>query len=59
MKTVTKTKKSRSRSINKDEEGLMGLSMLGLSGFHICELCEKKAVPAFFKKKRIRRAALA
>lgn len=59
MKTVIRTKKSRSKRIDKNKENLMGLSMLGLSGFHICNLCDKKAVPAFFKKKRTKRAVLA
>jgi hypothetical protein len=53
-----KSRKISSKIIKKDKEGLMGLSILGLSGFHICDLCDKKAVPAFFKKKRLKKAVL-
>ena len=57
MKKVTKAKKTGAK-INKNKESLMGLSMLGLSGFHICDIYNRKSAPVFFKRKREKKTAL-
>ena len=59
MRKVAKSRKHRSKHIDKDKEGLLGLSMLGLSGFHICDIHSKKTAPTLFRKRRIRKAVLA
>jgi len=58
MRMVAKTKKANSQRINKDKEGFLGLSMLGLSGFRICDICVKKSAPILFKQKRVKKAVL-
>ncbi len=58
MIVENKPEKKDLKATQEDKEDLMGSSMLGLSGFHICNLCDKEAVPSFFKKKRTKKAVL-
>ena len=58
MGKATKAKKTRRKNNGKNNGELLGISMIGLSGFRICAMYDEKSVPSLFKRKTSRKPAL-
>jgi len=53
MGNVTKTKRSRKAKAKGSKKSLLGLSVLDFTGFHICQLRDKKALVVSLAKHKV------
>lgn len=56
--TNKKGKKFHSTSAKKDNNTLLGSSIIGLSGFNLCKMYDKRIADAKFRNKALKKSIL-